>query len=342
MTADATSNDLARTLDRIAREEQRTAELEAMLKGQAPTRPAGPSDPTPPLIPWPAAREWRRPDPAVRVGELEAKLADAERRAAEAEAKLAAPREAPRLELAGRLLVGVAHDFNNLLTVVTGHAELIRDRLQPTDPMWESADAIAATGNTAAQIARQLLAFAKPSGSACACPFDPNRAVTGIERILRRLAHRVKVDVLLTPGLPSIRLDPGQFDQVVLNLVANSRDAITNTGTITVRTALATVAADRPGWPAECPPGEYVALTVSDTGCGMTDEVKAKAFERFFTTKGANGTGLGLATVRDIVCGAGGHVEVESSPGWGTSVRVFWPAVGRSGDGSPVLRVHDS
>ena len=97
---------------------------------------------------------------------------------------------------------------------------------------------------------------------------------------------------------------------------------------IAVRTAMAAVAAGRRGWPSECPPGDYIALTVPDTGCGMTEEVQARAFTRFFTTKGSQGTGLGLTAVRDIVNASGGHVEMESSVQWGTSVRVFWPAAG--------------
>ena len=132
--------------------------------------------------------------------------------------------------------------------------------------------------------------------------------------------------MLLTPGVPPIRVDRSDFDRVVLNLVMNARDAIEDGGVITVITATANVPADRRDWPADCPPGEYLALTVTDTGCGMTDEVKARAFTRFFTTKGAKGTGLGLPTVCDLVRAAGGHVELTSSTTWGTSVRVFWPA----------------
>ena len=156
---------------------------------------------------------------------------------------------------------------------------------------------------------------------------DPNDSIRENETILRRFAgERIELDLLLTPSVAPIRVDRSDFDRVVLNLVVNSRDAIEDAGIVTIRTAIANVAAGRRGWPDVCPLGEYVALTVSDTGCGMTDEVKARAFTRFFTTKGANGTGLGLATVRDIVQAAGGHVELESSLDWGTSVRVFWPA----------------
>jgi signal transduction histidine kinase len=122
---------------------------------------------------------------------------------------------------------------------------------------------------------------------------------------------------------------------VLLNLVINARDAIVGDGgTVTVRTAEAAVEAGRTGWPDRVPPGRYIAVTVSDTGCGMSDEVKARIFEPFFTTKGDRGHGIGLATVRDVVRQAGGYIEVESAVGWGTTVRVFWP-----GPAGPPLRL---
>ncbi|HEY3788969.1 MAG TPA: ATP-binding protein, partial [Urbifossiella sp.] len=251
----------------------------------------------------------------ARIRELEARLAVAE----------AQSRETARLEVVGRLLSGAAHDFNNLLTIITGHAELVRENLMPHDPLCEPVELIAESGHTAARVARQLIAYARPA-AAEATALDPNAAVRDAERMLRRFTGEgIELDLLLTPGVDPIRVDRGEFDRVVLNLVVNARDAIDETGVITVRTAMAAVAADRGGWPDNCPPGDYVALTVTDTGCGMTDDVKERAFTRFFTTKGSKGTGLGLATVRDIVHAAEGHIEVESSPEWGTSVRVFWP-----------------
>lgn len=151
-------------------------------------------------------------------------------------------------------------------------------------------------------------------------------AIRGIERTLARLTGvRAVLQVTLAGSLPLIRVDPGQFDQVLLNLVVNARDAIPDSGTVTIRTATANVVAGRLGWPPEVPPGEFVVMTVTDTGTGMTEDVKARIFDLFFTTKGDQGTGLGLSTVRDVVRGTGGHVEVESAQGWGTSVRVFWP-----------------
>jgi signal transduction histidine kinase len=251
-----------------------------------------------------------------RIRELESRLAAAAARS----------QEAGRLEAVGRLLAGAAHDFNNLLTIVTGNAELVREQLMFDDPLRESLELIASSGHTAARLARQLIAYAKPPEGTPGT-FDPNLALRGCEPVLRRFASpEIELDFLLTPGISPIRANRSEFDRVVLNLVMNARDAIEEAGVIALRTASVSVSAERRGWPSDCPPGEYVAVTVTDTGCGMTEEVKARAFTRFFTTKGVKGTGLGLATVQDIVTAAGGHIELESSPEWGTSVRIFWPA----------------
>jgi signal transduction histidine kinase/PAS domain-containing protein len=274
------------------------------------------------LAPRVAAELTRPADPGEQLRALEAQVAAAEAETRDAREQL---RRARRLETVGRLVAGVAHDFNNLLTVISGHAQLLRDLLPPADPLLDPADLIIAAAGTSAGVVRQLLAFARPSRPV-PCPVDPVAAVRGLERMLGRLAgERVDLEVTLAPFVGPVRVDPGQFDQVLLNLVANARDAIADRGTVAVRVAEAAVNPGRPGWPADRPAGGYVALTVTDTGCGMADDVKARMFDPFFTTKGEDGTGLGLATVRDIVAGAGGHVEVESAPGWGTSVRVFWP-----------------
>ena len=224
----------------------------------------------------------------------------------------------------GRLVAGVAHDFNNLLAVITGSADVIRSGLPAAHPLRETAEQIASAAQTAAGVTRQLLTLGKPAGP---CALDPNAAVRALGRTLAQLTgRRVALELALAPAVPPVRVDPGQFDQVVLNLVANARDAIPDSGTVTIGTAAAVVLPNRPGWPSDVPRGRFVALTVTDTGTGMTDEVKARAFDPFFTTKGARGTGLGLATVRDVVRAAGGHVEVESAVGRGTRVRVYWPA----------------
>ncbi|HJZ55486.1 MAG TPA: ATP-binding protein [Gemmataceae bacterium] len=331
---------LRQTLDRLARQEERTEVLEAALSRLAPPTAHRHDTPaevasqtkalarleTPHTIPW----------PPKRVQELEARLAAAEQRVAEAEARAERAeesarqaeerlRQARRLETVGRLVAGVAHDFNNLLTVISGAAEIVQGRLPPLDPLREPAELIASTARTAVGVARQLLALGKPHPGGPVL-VDVNAAVHSAERWLRRLAgDQVELDLVLSLTLPPIRIDPGQFDQVLLNLVTNARDAIPDSGTVTVQTAVADGGPHRPGWPAHMPGGSFVALTVTDTGTGMTEQVKARVFDPFFTTKGQRGTGLGLSTVLDIVRAAGGHIEVESSPEWGTSVRVYWP-----------------
>jgi signal transduction histidine kinase len=252
-----------------------------------------------------------------RIRELEERLAAAKQQS----------EESGRFETVGRLLAGAAHDFNNLLTLAAGHAELVRENLMSDPALRESLDVVVSSSHAAARVARQLIGYAKPASEPEEATLDPNAAVADSQVVLASLAgKRIELDLLLAPGVPPIRTSRTDFDRVVLNLVANAKDAIEDSGVIVVRTAATKVAADRRGWPQECPPGDYVALTVTDTGCGMTDDVKQRAFARFFTTKGAKGTGLGLPTVLDIVRAAGGHVELDSSTDWGTSVRVFWPA----------------
>jgi signal transduction histidine kinase len=318
---------LRRALDQLNRQEQRADMLEALLlQVTTQARPASRPDDTP----MPGTLRPLRPPDAERARHLEARLREAEQKLAAAGQQL---REARRLEAIGRLVTGVAHDFNNLLTVICGNAEVVGDWFAPNDPRREPAELIAATARTAAGVTRQLLAFARPS-AANPCALDLTAAVRGLERILRRLVgDRVRLELALAPTVAPVHADPGQVDQVVINLVMNARDAIADAGGVTVRTADATVEPGRVGWPTALPPGGYVALTVSDTGCGLTDEVKARMFEPFFTTKGDRGTGIGLATVREVVREAGGHVEVESAVGWGTTVRVYWPRA------EPALRV---
>jgi signal transduction histidine kinase len=257
-----------------------------------------------------------RIDGSTREGtdrdELQARLAEAEQRARGAEVVL---REAAHLATAGRVATGVAHDFHNLLGVIAGNAELLREGLPPTDPLREAAETIVRTAQAVAGVSRKVLAIGRP-GAPQVVPIDVSVALRAIEPILRRLIGKpVRLDFELAPELPLIRADLVEFDRAVLNLVLNARDATSVGGNITVRAASAEVES-RP----------FVALTVADTGCGMSAEVRERMFELFFTTKGERGTGLGLATVRDAVVAVGGHVAVESEVGWGTQIRVYWPA----------------
>jgi PAS domain S-box-containing protein len=263
-------------------------------------------------------------------------LAEADRRARDAET---AARGAERLAAVGRMAVGLAHDFNNLLGVVVGNADLIRESLPEGDPRRETAEVIARTAESVAAMNRKLLSVGRP-GPARAAPHDVASAIRGLEPMLHRLVgSRISFTCDLAPGLPRISADTTQFERVIFNLILNARDAIEaaarKPGAVAVRAAAVAVEANRPGWPGEYPPGTYIAITVADNGCGMSADVRAKMFERFFTTKGERGTGLGLATVQEIVAAARGHIEVESDPAWGTQVRVYWPATTEA----PQLRV---
>jgi signal transduction histidine kinase len=337
---------LREALDRLDRQEERTAALEAALAEATshaltttPTRRNAETH----VAPWPRREPPGEPESlpqeppappfpdAAARRELEARLAAAERRADDAETWL---RATAGLTAAGRMMAGVAHDFNNLLGVIVGNADLVREAIPPDHPHREAVEAIAAAAHAAAGVTRQLLVVGKP-GRASAGPLDVSAAVRTLEPTLRRLTGQtVPLELELAAGLPLVRADAGEFDRVVLNLVLNARDAATlgdggsARGGVSVRTSLAVVEPGRAGWPSDRPPGEYLALTVTDTGCGMPPEVRARMFDLFFSTKGQRGTGLGLASVKDVVLAAGGHVEVESEVGWGTTVRVYWPPMG--------------
>lgn len=260
--------------------------------------------------------------------DLAARLAAAERRATEADATM---RGAADLAAIGRMAAGVAHDFNNLFGVIIGNADLIRESLPVEHPHRETAEAIARATQTVANVSRKLLTVGRP-GPVVLAPIDVCSAVLALEPVLRRLAgNAAPIDLDLAPTLPHVRADATQFDRVLLNLVLNARDATeakgAGIGIVTVRAALVIVEPGRAGWPKDRAPGRYVALTVIDNGCGMTADVRDQMFRAFFTTKGARGTGLGMATVAEAVTAAKGHVEVESDVGWGTQVRVYWPAL---------------
>jgi PAS domain S-box-containing protein len=233
-------------------------------------------------------------------------------------------RRSQKLEALGRLAGGVAHDFNNLLTVIVSCSEVLLDTLPPEDRLREDAAEIADAAAKAAQLTRQLLAFGRRQPSH-PVPLDVGETVAGMEKMLRRLiGEDVELVVARQPGLVPILADPGRIEQVVLNLVVNARDAMPAGGRISVE---ATGTVHRAGDGLDLPPGPYVRLAVSDTGTGMTGEVRSHLFEPFFTTKPeGKGTGLGLATVYGIVKQAGGEIRVESEPGRGSRFEVLLPA----------------
>jgi PAS domain S-box-containing protein len=230
-------------------------------------------------------------------------------------------RQSQKMEAVGRLAGGVAHDFNNLLTVITGYSELLAERLPTDDPNRELLAEVRKAGLQAASLTRQLLALSRKQVLEPKV-LDLNALIQDNVRMLRRLVGEdvdLRTDLAPAPGL--VRADPGQIEQVLLNLTVNARDAMPRGGTLTIETRAVDVG------PADAPPGRYVVVAVTDTGVGIPPEVMANLFEPFFSTKGAHGTGLGLAVVHGVVKQSGGHVEVASAIGAGTTFRVYLPAL---------------
>jgi PAS domain S-box-containing protein len=246
-------------------------------------------------------------------------------------------RQAQKMESIGNLAGGIAHDFNNLLTVIVGCCELAAARSAVDRDVAESLEGIMSAAVSASALTRQLLTFSRRQ---IVTPrlLNLNDTITGFEKILRRLVEEnVHIDFRLAPRLDLVRVDPGQIEQVVLNLIANARDAMPDGGTVAVETRNVKWDAHESRSDSEVPPGAYVLLSVSDTGCGMSSEAQAHLFEPFFTTKPAGrGTGLGLATVYGIVKQSGGQIFVQSEPGVGTTFRIYLPVAPSSTDSGSV------
>ncbi|MBW8887510.1 MAG: PAS domain-containing protein [Fibrobacteres bacterium] len=234
-------------------------------------------------------------------------------------------RQSQKMEAVGRLAGGVAHDFNNLLTAINGYSELLSKSLDETDPMQETVFEIRRAGERAASLTRQLLTFSRRQLPANRM-LDLNEVVAEIRQMLGRL---IGEDILLRTGLEAvgrIHADPGQMEQLLLNLALNARDAMPTGGIMTICTATVFLEQESEGALFPVVPGRYLKLSVSDTGIGMDEEVKAHLFEPFFTTKPAGqGTGLGLSTVYGIVKAAGGNLSVTSNPGQGSSFSIYLP-----------------
>ncbi|MBN2130504.1 MAG: PAS domain S-box protein [Sedimentisphaerales bacterium] len=251
------------------------------------------------------------------------------KRAAEEEARLSSQlRQAQKMEAVGRLAGGVAHDFNNLLMGIMGYAELCREGIDPDHPVRQHLDEIIQTAEWAAEVTRQLLAFARKQTVAPKV-LDLNDTTAGMLKLLRRM---IGEDIKLTwrPGadLRPIKIDPSQIDQILANLCVNARDAIAGVGEVVIETQNAVIDAAYCGHHAEALPGRYVCLSVSDDGSGMNKETLAQVFEPFFTTKGiGQGTGLGLATVYGIVKQNNGFMYAYSEPGKGATFKVYLPEV---------------
>ena len=236
-------------------------------------------------------------------------------------------RQSEKMESIGRLVGGVAHDFNNLLTVILGYGELLLGEVAGDAPIRESLAEIVESGKRASGLTRQLLAFCRKE-IYNPVVLDLNAHVEGMEKMLRRLVgEAISLQTTLAPGLGHVHADPAQIEQIVMNLVVNARDAMPAGGQITIETKMVQLARGQKVVP-QAAPGNYVLISVCDTGCGMDEATRARIFEPFFTTKGVGkGTGMGLATVQEIVQQCGGQIAVESRPGQGSTFQVFLPPV---------------
>ena len=246
---------------------------------------------------------------------------------------------AQRMAVAGQLAGGLAHDFNNLLTVILGRSQLLRKRLPPTDPLRREVDLIETTAMRAANLTEQLLAFGRRQLLRPRV-FEVNAAIDGLVPRLRRFVGDEVVVVSLPASRPAhVKADPDHFEQILLHLALNARDAMGEGGTIALAVSTAVL---EPEFVREHPgarPGPYVALTVRDTGHGMTDEIQGRIFEPFFTTRGERGrVGLGLSTVLGIVSQHGGIVTVRSAVGHGTTFTLYVPEVEPEAEGERLGR----
>ena len=235
--------------------------------------------------------------------------------------------QSQKMEAIGRLAGGVAHDFNNLLAVITGYSDLLLESLASSEPDQRKVEQIKQAANSAASLTRQLLMFSRQQVVQPVI-LDINQTVGNIEKMLQRLIkENIEFTVVLDRHLDRVKADPGQIEQIVLNLVVNARDAMPNGGKLRIQTSNAHLEKDSPQAGAGEPRGRFILLEVTDTGTGMDQQTQARIFEPFFTTKAVGkGTGLGLATVYGIVKQSNGHIEVQSTLGHGSSFKIYLPA----------------
>jgi PAS domain S-box-containing protein len=249
-------------------------------------------------------------------------------------------RQSQKMEAVGRLAGGVAHDFNNLLTVIRGYSELILSRLQPEDLMRREMEEVKKAADRAASLTGQLLAFSRRQFVA-AKVVDLNAIVMNLDGMLRRLLGEDIIELCadLEPHLGSIKADPGQLEQVIMNLAVNARDAMPTGGRLTIETRNVTIGKGPRRETMMLEEGSYVLLAMKDTGHGMSEEVQSHLFEPFFTTKEkGKGTGLGLSTVYGIVKQNGGTIGIESKQGRGTTCKIYFPKAEEAAQGSQVAR----
>jgi two-component system, cell cycle sensor histidine kinase and response regulator CckA len=249
-------------------------------------------------------------------------------------------RQSQKMEAVGRLAGGVAHDFNNLLTVIKGYSELAMEEISESDPLYAGVKEIQRAADRAASLTRQLLAFSRRQVLAPKV-LDLNHLVTDTQKLLRRLmGEDVELITALDPQLGSVRADPHQIEQVLMNLAVNAKDAMPQGGEFTIETANIEFDRDNTREHVRVKSGAYVMLAVSDTGTGMDAETCSHVFEPFFTTKEqGKGTGLGLSTVYGIVKQSGGYIWAESEPGSGSSFKIYLPRVGEVAERPPARQM---
>jgi nitrogen-specific signal transduction histidine kinase/CheY-like chemotaxis protein len=248
----------------------------------------------------------------------------------EARKRAAASHQAQKMEALGQLTGGIAHDFNNLLTVVLGSAELLGETKDP-ERRRALAETVMRAAERGSELARRLLAFARRQ------PLEPktvdfNRLVAGMHAMLAQtLGEHVEVRIVSGAELRAAQVDAGQLETAILNLAINARDAMPKGGRLMIETRNVAIEPGAGGVAGDPPPGDYVMIAVSDTGVGMTADVKARAFDPFFTTKDfGKGSGLGLSMVYGFVRQSGGYVTIYSEPGHGTTVKLYFPPAGET------------
>lgn len=236
---------------------------------------------------------------------------------------------AQKLEAVGQLAGGVAHDFNNLLTVISGFSEMVLAGMTADHPHRPMIEEVYRAGERASMLTRQLLTFSRKDVAEPRL-LDLNAVVDGAGKMLRRLiGEDVRLATAPGPALDNIHADPGQVEQVIMNLAVNARDAMPQGGRLTIETANVELGSEKARAPAGMQAGRYVLLSVTDTGHGMDASTQSRIFEPFFTTKGiGKGTGLGLATVYGIVRESGGHIDFSSEVGRGTTFNIYFPSAG--------------